>query len=190
MLLAVRRRLPAGDWWWRATVLGVCNIGLFFPLIFLAAYQLPGRPRRDPAGGLAAGRDGAGVPGHRRARRAARIVAAVVGLVGVALLVLRSPGQVDTLGLVGAFGSVLVSALGFVLIKRWPPPVDMLTLVSWQLVVGGLALLPVACSSRARRRAIDLPAVGGFLWLVVAGTGLAYWCWFPGLAPCPPAPSR
>ena len=42
VLLAMRRRLPTGIWWWRAVVLGVCNIGLFFPLIFLAAYHLPG----------------------------------------------------------------------------------------------------------------------------------------------------
>ena len=42
VLLAFRRQLPRGDWWWKATLLGVCNIGLFFPLLFLAAYQLPG----------------------------------------------------------------------------------------------------------------------------------------------------
>ncbi len=42
VLLAARHRLPRGDWWWKAIVLGVCNIGLFFPLIFLAAYHLPG----------------------------------------------------------------------------------------------------------------------------------------------------
>jgi probable blue pigment (indigoidine) exporter len=55
VLLAVTRRLPRGDWWWRAALLGLCNIGLFFPLLFLAAYRLPGglastcrRPRRWP----------------------------------------------------------------------------------------------------------------------------------------------
>ncbi len=42
LLLAFRRRLPHGVWWWRAVALGLCNIGLFFPLLFLAAYELPG----------------------------------------------------------------------------------------------------------------------------------------------------
>ena len=42
VLLAFRHRLPRGDWWWKAIVLGLCNIGMFFPLIFLAAYHLPG----------------------------------------------------------------------------------------------------------------------------------------------------
>ena len=53
-MLAFARRLPSGDWWWRAGVLGILNIGAFFPLIFLAGYHLPGgwpppspRPRRS-----------------------------------------------------------------------------------------------------------------------------------------------
>ena len=36
VLLALRRQLPRGDCWWKAALLGVCNIGLFFPLLFLA----------------------------------------------------------------------------------------------------------------------------------------------------------
>ena len=40
VLLALRRQLPRGDWWWRSVVLGLCNIGMFFPLIFLAAFVL------------------------------------------------------------------------------------------------------------------------------------------------------
>ena len=110
-----------------------------------------------------------------------RVAAALVGLVGVGLLVVRNPGEMDALGLAGAFGSVLVSALGFVLIKRWKAPVDMLTLVSWQLVVGGLALLPVALLVEGAPPALDLPAVLGFLWIAGIGTGVAYVCWFRGL---------
>ncbi len=110
-----------------------------------------------------------------------RVAAALVGLVGVTLLVLRNPGEIDALGLAGAFGSVLISALGFVLIKRWEAPVDMLTLVSWQLVVGGLALLPVALIVEGAPPAVDLPAALGFLWIAGVGTGLAYVCWFRGL---------
>jgi len=30
VLLAWRRQLPHGDWWWKAALLGLCNIGLFF----------------------------------------------------------------------------------------------------------------------------------------------------------------
>jgi probable blue pigment (indigoidine) exporter len=181
VLLAARHRLPTGEWWWKAIVLGLCNIGMFFPLIFLAAYHLPG--------GLAATLQATSplavmgiawlLIGERAG--AVRVTAAVVGLVGVGLLVVRNPGEMDALGLAGAFGSVAVSAVGFVLIKRWEPPVDMLTLVSWQLVVGGVVLLPVALVVEGAPPAIDLPAALGFLWIAGVGTGVAYVCWFRGL---------
>jgi probable blue pigment (indigoidine) exporter len=37
----------------------------------------------------------------------------------------------STLGLVAAVASVIVSALGFVMVKRWPAPTEMLTTISW-----------------------------------------------------------
>jgi probable blue pigment (indigoidine) exporter len=185
VLLAARRRLPHGAWWWKAVVLGLCNIGGFFPLLFLAAYHLPGglAATLQATSPLAVMAIAWPVIGERPA--AVRVGASVVGLLGVALLVLRSPGTVDPLGLVGAFGSVAVSALGFVLVKRWRAPVDMLTLVSWQLVVGGLALLPVALLVEGVPPPVDGRALLGFGWLAVVGTGVAYVCWFHGLRRMP-----
>ncbi len=40
--LLIARRLPHGDWWWKTLVLGTLNIGIFFPLLFVAAERLPG----------------------------------------------------------------------------------------------------------------------------------------------------
>lgn len=185
LLLAVQRTLPRGDWWWKAAVLGLCNIGLFFPLIFLSAYHLPG--------GLAATAQAASPlavmaiawPLIRERPAALRVLAALVGVAGVGLLALRSPDGVTALGLAGAFGSVLVSGLGFVLIKKWQPPVPMLTLVSWQLVVGGLALAPVALLVEGAPPALDASAALGFLWIGGVGTVLAYTCWFTGLTRLP-----
>ncbi|WP_248583466.1 EamA family transporter [Nocardioides sp. InS609-2] len=185
VLLAWRRQLPQGDWWWKAVVLGLCNIGAFFPLIFVSAYYLPG--------GLAATIQALSplavmalawlLIGERAG--VLRVLAALVGLTGVAFLVLGSPDGVTPLGLAGAFGSVLVSALGFVLVKRWPAPVDLLTLMSWQLVVGGLFLLPVAFLIEGAPPAIDGRAAFGYAWLAIVGTGLAYFCWFRGLTRMP-----
>ena len=42
LIVAAYRRLPKGAWWWRANVLGQLNIGVFFALLFVAAYRLPG----------------------------------------------------------------------------------------------------------------------------------------------------
>ena len=142
-------------------MLGLCNIGLFFPLIFLAAYHLPG--------GLAATLQATSPLAvmaiawlaHRRAGRAgAASAAALVGLVGVGAAGAAQPRPASTpSGSPARSARSLVSALGFVLIKRWQAPVDMLTLVSWQLVVGGLVLLPVALLVEGAPPALDLPAV-------------------------------
>ena len=181
VLLAWRHRLPAGRWWWRAAALGVLNIGMFFPLIFVAAYYLPGglASTIQATSPLAVMTVAWLLIGERPALT--RIAAAFIGLAGVTLLVLRSPDGVTTLGLAGAFGSVAVSALGFVLIKRWTPPVDMITLTAWQLVAGGLALLPVALVVEGPPPDVDLEAVLGYAWIAVVGTGIAYVCWFTGL---------
>lgn len=185
VVLALSRRLPRGSWWWKAAVLGVLNIGMFFPLIFLAAYHLPGGLAATLQATAPLATMALAWPGLGERPGLMRVGAALVGAVGVGLLVLRSPGQVDALGLAGAFGSVLVSALGYVLVKRWPAPVDSLTLASWQLVAGGLLLVPAALLAEGAPPALDLPAVGGFVWLSVVGTGLAYYCWFSGLRGMP-----
>ena len=185
LMLAWRRQLPPRGWWLKAIVLGMLNIGLFFPLIFVSAYGLPG--------GLASTIQATsplavmGVAWLMIGERATalRLVGAVIGLLGVVLLVLRTPDGVTGFGLFGAFASVAVSAVGFVLIKRWHPPVDMLTLVSWQLVVGGLFLLPVAFLVEGAPPEIDLPAAAGYLWIAVVVTGVAYFCWFTGLRAMP-----
>ena len=93
VLLAWRRQLPHGDWWWKAALLGLCNIGLFFPLIFLAAYELPGGlaatvQAMSPLAVMAIALPALGErPGVRR------VVAALVGILGVGLLVLRAGGE-------------------------------------------------------------------------------------------------
>jgi len=185
LLLAWRRQLPRGSWWWKAGVLGLFNIAMFFPLIFVAAYYLPGglASTVQATSPLAVMGVAWLLIGERPG--VARIAAATIGLAGVTLLVLRSPDGVTALGLAGALGSVAVSAVGFVLIKRWTPPVDMITLVSWQLVAGGLALLPLALLVEGAPPTMDLPAALGYTWIAIVGTGLAYVCWFTGLRAMP-----
>lgn len=181
LLVAVLRRLPTGIWWWRAAVLGMANIGLFFPLLFLGAYRLPGgiASTVQAVSPLVVMSLAWGLLGERAGGR--RVAAGLVGTAGVALLVLDVGTRLDPLGLAGAVGSVASSALGFVLVKRWAAPVGMLTLVSWQLVAGGLVLLPVGLLVEGAPPAVDVPAVAAFVWLAGAGTVLAYVCWFAAI---------
>lgn len=185
LLLAFRPGLPRGVWWWRALALGTLNIGAFFVLIFVAAYRLPG--------GLAATLT-ATAPIMimlfawalvRERPRPMGLVGAGVGVVGVALLVLRADVTVDPIGVAASFGAVAMSSLGFVLVKRWTPPVDLLTFTAWQLIAGGLVLLPIALIVEGTPPPLDLGAIGGFLWLGLAGTVVAYVVWFRGLRMLP-----
>lgn len=187
LLLALRPRLPRGSWWWRALVLGVLNIGAFFVLVFVAAYRLPG--------GLAATLTATAPIAImllawalvRERPALASLAGAVVGAGGVALLVLRGAVAPDPVGVAAALGAVAMSSLGFVLVKRWRAPVDLLTLTAWQLVAGGLVLLPVALVVEGAPPPIDAGAVGGFLFLGLVGTVLAYVVWFRGLRELPAA---
>ncbi|HEY0904133.1 MAG TPA: EamA family transporter [Marmoricola sp.] len=184
-LLLVRRRLPHGDWWWRAAVLGVINVGAFFALIFVAAYRLPG--------GLAATLTAttpfvvallAWALVKERPTPGA-IGGAALGVVGVALLVLRAGFRVDPLGVAASLSAVLLFSVGIVLVKRWRPPVDMLTFTSWQLVAGGLAIAPVAILVEGAPPTVDTAAVAGYLYIGLVGTVLAYAVWFLGIGRLP-----
>ncbi|MEZ5093990.1 EamA family transporter [Nocardioides sp.] len=181
LLLAWRRELPRGSWWWRAGLLGVLNIGAFFALIFLAAYHLPG--------GLAATMTAVSPIvvmllawwWAAERPRPAGLLGGLVGLVGVALLVREAGFAADPVGVAAALGAVATSAVGFTLVRRWTPPTDLLTFTSWQLVAGGLVLLPVALLVEGAPPEIDGRALVGFAYLGLVGTGLAYLAWFTGV---------
>lgn len=122
LLLALSRRLPKGSWWWKSWVLGIVNICVFFALLFVAAYRLPG--------GVAAIVGGAqpllvALLASRLLRErltATRLLAGAAGVFGVALIVLQSQARLDLLGLAAAAGGTLSMALGTVLAKKWGQP--------------------------------------------------------------------
>lgn len=183
LMLLWLRRLPKGDWWWRSLVLGSLNIGLFYALLFVAAYRLPS--------GLGATLVATGpmvtmvvarlLLGQRPAR--VSVAAGLVGLVGVGLLVLQNglDRPLDPAGLVAGLLAVVLSSVGFVLTRRWTPTEDVVTMTSWQLVAGGLVLLPIGLVAEGAPPALDLPAVGALLYLGLVGSGVAYVLWFRGL---------
>lgn len=194
ILLAGRRALPRGTWWWRAALLGTLNIGVFFPLLFVAAYRLPG--------GVAAVLGALGpfvvaalafvLLGERATRRT--LIAATVGVAGVSLLVLRSTVALDPVGIAAAAGGTLTMSLGTVLGRRWgtPPGFErrstaLLALTGWQLTVGGLLLVPVVLVVEGPPPALRAANLGGYGYLSLVGTALAYFLWFRGVTALAPA---
>ncbi|WP_282945596.1 EamA family transporter [Cellulomonas endometrii] len=187
LLLLLTRRLPSGGWWWRAAVLGALNIGLFFALLFVAAYRLPGGVAAtlgavQPL--LVAGL-GSLLLGQRV--RAGTVVAGIAGVAGVALLVLRATAQLDAVGVVAGLGGAAAMALGVVLTARWGRPVPLLAFTGWQLTAGGLLLVPVVLLVEGVPRELDGAALGGIVYLGLVGTALAYALWFRGVQRLPAA---
>ena len=78
-------------------------------------------------------------------------------------------------------GRGVVGRSGFTLVKRWSPPDDVLVTTSWQLVAGGLLLLPVAAVVEGAPPALDGTAVAALVYLGLVGSALGYVLWFRGL---------
>lgn len=185
VLTAAARQLPRGHWWWRTAVLGTLNIGAFFALLFVAAYRLPGGVAAT-AGALqplVAAALAAWLLGERFTRRVA--LAALSGVAGVALLVLGPDAALDPLGVAAALAGTVSMATGVVMTKRWGRPVPLLTATGWQLVAGGLVLLPLAVLVEGAPPTFTPENWLGTGWLAVLGTGLAYSLWFRGIERLP-----
>lgn len=181
MLTIWLRQLPQGIWWWRILILGSLNIGIFQALLFVAAYRLPG--------GVAA-TAGAIQPllvvlfswfilNEKPSKLS--IVAAIAGFVGVGFLVLAPTARLDILGIIAAIAGAATMGLGTVMVKRWKRPVSLLVFTAWQLVVGGIVLLPVALVIEKPITNISWSNLIGFIYLGVIGTGVAYALWFRGI---------
>ncbi|WP_433254253.1 EamA family transporter [Streptosporangium sp. CA-135522] len=187
LLIAMTRVLPRGDWWWRAPVLGALNIGMFFPLLFLSAYRLPGGVAAvlgaiQPllVAGLTRTALRENVPIHR-------VLAGIVATVGVSLVVLRANAALDVIGIIAGIVAATGMATGLVLTRSWGKPsgVGDLALTGWQLTAGGLMIAPVAFAVEGMPPALDAAAVGGYLWLGLVGTAAAYTLWFRGISRLP-----
>jgi probable blue pigment (indigoidine) exporter len=181
LLVAITRMLPRGSWWWRSLVLGTLHIGAFNALLFVGAYRLPG--------GVAA-TVGAIQPlivallstGLLRDRLSLRtVLAAIAGVFGVGLLVLRADARLDTWGVVAALAGAVVMAVGVVLSKRWTSPAPLLATTGWQLVAGGLVLLPVAYLTEGAPPAMTGQNILGYAYLTILGSAVAYALWFRGI---------
>jgi len=182
-LLAVARTLPRGAWVMRAFALGTLNIGIFFPCLFLAAYRLPGGVAAI-LGAAAPLFVIAAAPALLSERPSARkLLAGVLGLVGVALVVLRAGAHLDALGIAAGLAGAVSMAIGTVLAKRWgrPPGVGPAAVAGWQLTAGGLVLLPVALLGEGAPPALTGDGLVGYGYLVFLGTAAAYWLWFRGI---------
>jgi probable blue pigment (indigoidine) exporter len=182
LLLAFVRQLPRGIWLLRVFILGGLNFSIFWSLLFVSAYRLPGGAAAtvnalQPLLVIVLSRLWLGAP-----LRWSAVVATLGGVLGVALLILRPNAALDAIGIAAGLGGALAMALGTVLAKRWQPPASALAFTAWQLVAGGLLLAPVALTVEQRPPWPTLDNWVGFVWLGLFGAALSYMLWFRGLA--------
>jgi probable blue pigment (indigoidine) exporter len=168
-------------------VLGVLNIGLFFALLFLAAYRLPGGVAAAVGAiqPLVAAALAAVLLGERFSL--VNLLTGLMGVSGVALLVLRNQVPLDPVGVAAALGGALSMASGVVLTKKWGRPVPLIAFTSWQLLAGGLALLPVTVVFEGLPSDLSGRNLAGYAWLSVVGCAFAYSLWFRGIGKLPVA---
>lgn len=187
LLWVLSRQLPSVAWLPRLFVLGALNFSVFWWLLFVAAYRLPG--------GVAA-TIGAIQPLIVFAMSSVLIgtklnwkvyVAAATGLLGVGLLVLNARAALDILGVVAAIGGAVSMGLGVVLTKRWQPPVPPLVFASWQLIAGGLLVWPFAIAFEPALPTLTWMNVLGYAYLSMIGGALTYVVWFNGIRNLGPA---
>jgi probable blue pigment (indigoidine) exporter len=182
LLVLCSRYLPRRSEWPRLLVLAALNIGFFQALLFVAAYRLPG--------GLAAVVGAIqpllvmGLVWSMDQQRPASVAvaASVVGIAGMAALLLAPGASWDPIGIAAAFIGTACMASGTYLTRRWRPTVPLLAFTGWQLLIGGLFLLPVAWLIDPPLPQLSPLQWLGYAYLSLFGALLAYVLWFRGIA--------
>ncbi len=187
ILVLLSRMLPIGIWWMRLAVLGFLNIGFFFYCLFFTATYLPG--------GMAA----LVMSGQpilvmllsylflNNTLSIKQVFASLLAIMSLALLVLNNNAELSLEGiLIGLLGTVSM-ALGVVMTKYWgrPDGMTLLNFTGWQLLFGGLVLLPVALWFEGMPSDLTLNNILGYSYLSVFGSIIGYSLWFYGIDKLP-----
>ncbi len=183
LLTLIARRLPQGRWWWKASVIGALNIAVFFALLFLAAYRLPGGVAAVAAAAGPLATAGATILILHQKVRLRTWLLGLAGVTGVAMVVLTAEARLDAIGAVAGVGGAVSMAFAVVLTKRWglPTSAGPAALAGWQLIAGGLLLLPVAFLVEGAPPEFTGTNAVGYLYLGLVNTALGYWLWFRGI---------
>ena len=166
----------------RTVVLGALNFSIFWWLLFVSAYELPGGvgatvSSTQPLMVFYLARWILGQSSPLTA-----ILASIAGLLGVGLLVLTPEAELSIIGLIAALGGAISMALGTVLTRKWQPSVSALTFTAWQLTAGGLLLVPATLFFEPPLPSLTANNVIGFVYLGLFGSVLGYFFWFRCIA--------
>lgn len=186
ILVLLSRHFPKRYEWQRIIILAILNFAIFHVLLFVAAYRLPG--------GLAAV-VGAIQPlmmmcliwfiDHRKPARLA-LVASIIGVFGMAALLLSPSSTWDFIGVLAATMGAMLMTIGVFLARRWRTDMPLLAFTGWQLLIAGIILAPLAFIIDPPLIALTNKNIIGYGYLSIFGTTLAYVLWFNGIAKLSP----
>ena len=185
VLLALRRELPRGEWWWRSLVLGTLNMGAFFALVYVAGQLLPTSVAATIMATSSVVMMLFGWLLLRERPRAMALLGAGAGVVGVVLMLSGGGGEVDVRGVAASIAAMIISSVGFVLTRRWGSSTHVLSATSWQLLAGGLTMLPFALLVEGAPPPMTPSMLAGFAYVSLVATAVAYVAWFAGLKHLP-----
>ncbi|PWB12999.1 EamA family transporter [Acinetobacter sp. AM] len=185
LLLLLTRNIPKKVDWFRLLVLGALNIGFFQAFLFIAAYRLPG--------GLAAVLGAIQplvvmlitwvVDGKSPIQTA--LWSATAGVIGMAILLLSPQTTFEPIGIIAALMGAICMACGVWLSSHWKLDLPLLPLTGWQLLIGGLILIPMAFMVDTPLTILKPSELVAYTYLSLAGALLAYVLWFRGIKKLP-----
>lgn len=187
-LVLISRTLPDGKWLRRLALLGFLNIGLFF-LLFILCGNLFTRWNSINSNVYSTNDC---TPTKLGGAEVQTTTASVLCLClwggSIFLLVINSAVKVNLLGVAVAFIGTLSMASGVVLTKKWvrPERMTLLSFTGWQLLFGGLMLLPMALWVEGVPNHLNFSNYVGYLYLSLIGSILGYSLWFRGIEKLPP----
>ena len=187
LLLLITREFPHKNELGRIILLGILNIGLFQAMLFVSAYRLPG--------GLAAILSSTQTifvlvltrTVAKKATPASAWLAALMGIIGIILLVASPSTTFDVIGILAALTGAVAMACGIFFTSMGTSSLSTLAMTGWQLLVGGIFLLPIALLTEEPLPPLTPANIGGYAFLCLVGTALAYCVYFHGLSKLPPA---
>lgn len=182
LLLAIKPSLPKKQDWKILLVLGTINIALFFGLIFVMALTLPSA---ISGVGMISVPVFAMLFGWVVYKRQPSLIQGISGAVLIALAwFLFDPSSItlNPIGLIAMLSAIMCIVIGSSVTKSLGTRMHWWTVLTWQLILGGI-ILSIAAAIFANfdpepyvsaLQNASLRNVGGLLWVIVLNTALGY----------------
>ncbi len=184
LLLALARKLPRKDMWWKSAVLGLINMAAFFVLIYVSAQLLPSNVAASVMSLSPVAFLFFAWPMSGEKPTAYKTLLAALGIVGALLIIGGATGTINAWGIISSLCAVSLTAFGSLLNTRWTAGQPLLATTSWQLIWAGLALTAIAAIAEPFPP-LTAQTLTGYFYTSIIATGIAYLCWFGALARIP-----